>query len=214
MKVLVACEESQEVTIAFRDKGHEAFSCDIIPCSGGHPEWHIQDDVRNHINKEWDLMIAFPPCTFLSFAGNGYFAIDKFGRQALNRWKNRIDAMEFFYELYLARIEKICIENPMGFPVSAFKKPDQKIEPYYFGDSDKKATFLWLKNLPKLEYSLEDNLFSARSGVKKPSPIYIDKISGKKRYRTDAISGTIKNAQIIRSKTFPGIARAMAEQWG
>lgn len=160
------------------------------------------------------MMIAFPPCTFLSFAGNGYFDISKYGQKALDRWRSRIDAMQFFMDLYNANIPKIAIENPMGFPFSAFRKPNQTIEPYFFGDSDKKRTCLWLKNLPELKHNSQDDLFNSRTHVDKPDPIYIDKISGKKRYITDAISGNTKDSKLLRSKTFPGIAKAMAEQWG
>lgn len=215
MKVLIGCEESQEVTKAFRALGYEAYSCDLQECSGGHPEWHFREDVFEVIKKiQPDLGIFFPPCTYLSFAGNGYFDIQKYGQKAIDRWHNRINGMKFFYDLYSYPIDFVAVENPMGFPVSTFRKEDQTIEPYYFGDSDKKRTLLWLKNLPKLKYSLSNNLFSVNTSVPKPAPIYVDKVSGKARYKTDAISGTSKDAQKLRSKTFPGIARAMAEQWG
>jgi hypothetical protein len=214
MRVLVACEESQAVCKEFRLLGHDAFSCDIQPCSGGHPEWHYQQDVFEVINMGWDMMIAFPPCTYLSFAGNGYFDINKYGYASIKRWRDRIDGMEFFMNLFNAEIPKIAIENPIGFPFTAFRKPDQIIEPYYFGDNHKKRTCLWLKNLPCLNHNRVDNLFDIKTHVEKPAPIYIDKISGKKRYITDAIRGSGKESKLLRSKTFPGIAKAMAQQWG
>lgn len=213
-KVLIACEESQAVCIEFRKLGIEAYSCDIQPCSGGYPDWHLQKDVFDIITVcKWDMLIAFPPCTFLSFAGNGYFNIDKYGSNALNRWFDRVKAMEFFMNLYNSNIPYIAIENPMGFPCTAFRKPDQVIEPYYFGDRHKKRTCLWLKNLPKLQYSLHNDLFTLSTSVPKPEPIYVDKVTGRKRYFTDAISGVSKNSKLLRSKTFPGIAKAMADQW-
>ena len=212
MRVLVGCEESQAVTIEFRKLGVEAFSCDIQECSGGHSEWHFQQDIFEVIDKGWDMMIAFPPCTYLSFAGNGYFDINKYGEKAIDRWYKRVDAMKFFMDLYNSKIKHIAIENPMGFPFSAFRKPDQTIEPYYFGDDDKKRTCLWLNNLPKLQHNKTNDLFSTKTHIDKPEPIYIGK-NGQKYYKTDAISGTSKKGKIERSKTFPGIAKAMATQW-
>jgi hypothetical protein len=218
MKVLVACEESQAVCIEFRKLGHEAYSCDILPCSGGHPEWHIQGDVLEQLDKDWDLMIGHPPCTYMSNAGIGWFNEEKYGSKALKRKKNREDAMIFFLKLYNAPIEKICIENPVGWPNSVFRKPDQVIHPFFFGDEHKKGTCLWLKNLPKLIYCKEDNLFETKTLVepkvisvqyRKPGKYYKGG-EEKKRYFTDAFSRDAK----IRSKTFPGIAKAMAEQWG
>ncbi len=213
MRVLIACEESQTVCKAFRERGHEAYSCDILPCSGGHPEWHIQDDVLKHLDDGWDMMIAHPPCTYLSYAGNDYFNVDKYGETAMLRHKLRLDGFNFFTQLYFANIDKIAVENPKGYPMQ-YMRFSQLIEPYYFGDSAKKSTLLWLKNLPLLKYTLIDNLFETKTGVDKPKPIYGDKISGKKRYITDAISGKCKDSSTLRSKTFPGIAKAMAEQWG
>ncbi len=205
MRVLVACEFSQIVTKAFRLKGHEAFSCDILPTEGN-PEWHYQGDVFDIINDNWDLMIAHPPCTYLSYAGIAHW--NKLGRK-----EKRDKAMEFFMALYNSKIPKICIENPKGEPMTVFRKPDQIIQPYYFGDPHIKTTCLWLKNLKPLQYVLEKNLFFEVTSCGKPNPIYIDK-KGKKRYFTDAISGFKKDAQKLRSKTFQGIADAMADQWG
>jgi hypothetical protein len=214
MKILIGCEESQAVTIAFRNKGHEAYSCDIQECTGGHPEWHFKQNIFDVIGAgKWDMLIAFPPCTYLSFAGNAYFDINKYGYKAIERWHNRINAMKFFMDLYNTNIKHIAIENPMGFPFTAFRKPDQTIEPYFFGDSDKKRTCLWLQNLPKLLHNYNDTLFDTKTHVDKPDPIYIGK-KGQKYYITDSLSGNSKESKIQRSKTFPGIAKAMAEQWG
>jgi site-specific DNA-cytosine methylase len=205
MKVLVACEESQAVTIAFRERGHEAFSCDLQDCSGGYPEWHIRGDVLEIINDRWDLMIGHPPCTYISYAGVAHWT--KPGRIF-----KRLEALEFFAKLWEAPIERICLENPKGCASPTIAKYSQEIQPYYFRDPHFKTTWLWLKNLPQLKYQLQDDLFSNKSGISKPEPIYIDK-SGKKRYFTDAMKGG-NEGQKNRSKTFPGIAKAMAEQWG
>jgi site-specific DNA-cytosine methylase len=202
MKILIACEESQAVCIEFRKLGHEAYSCDIQECSGSHPEWHIQGDVLQQLNKGWDMMIAFPPCTHLTVAGAKYFEIKKKdGRQQ--------EGIDFFMNIINAPIEKICVENPVGIMSSIFRKPDQIIEPYFFGDRDKKRTCLWLKNLPKLIHIKENDLFDKKTHTEYPEPYRIEK-SGKKRYFTDGkASGSIE-----RSKTFPGIAKNMALQWG
>ena len=228
LKVLIACEESQRVCIAFRNKGIEAYSCDIIPCSGGHPEWHIMQDVlpllngfcefetmdgeKHCINQQWDLIIAHPPCTYLSNAGNGYFNIDKYGELAIKRNIERYKAIDFFMQFTYAKCNHIAIENPVGVMNSWYRKPDQVIHPYFFAkdetDSEnfhKKRTCLWLINLNKLKYD---------KPLAEPKPIYIDKVTGKKRYYVDAITGTSTNGKSERSKTFPGIAEAMADQWG
>jgi hypothetical protein len=206
MRVLVACEESQAVTIAFREKGHEAFSCDLQPCSGGHPEWHYQGSVFDIINDGWDMMIGHPPCTYLSYAATKYW-------NNKGRVYKRLEALKFFADLWEANIEKICLENPKGCASPAIAKFTQEIQPYYFGDPQLKTTWLWLRNLPPLTHQREDDLFSIATHTDKPAPIYIDKVSGEKRYFTDALSGTIGGGY-ERSKTFPGIAKAMADQWG
>jgi hypothetical protein len=202
VKVLVGCEESQEITKAFRELGHDAYSCDIQDCSGGFPEWHIKDDVLRHINDGWDLMIAHPPCTYLSYAGTHVW-------NQPGRLEKRLDALNFFAKLWTAPIEKICIENPKGCASPTITKYSQEIQPYYFGDRHYKTTWLWLKNLPLLQYRLQDELFGIRTATDKPKPIYIDNtVRAKKRHFTDANHGGG-----VRSKTFPGISRAMAEQW-
>lgn len=202
MRVLVGCEESQAVTIELRKLGHEAYSCDLQNCSGGHPEWHLKMDVFEAIKlKKWDLMIAHPPCTYLSYAGT-------------QCWNNpgrvfkRIEALTFFAKLWESDIKHIALENPKGCASPTIAKYTQEIQPYYFGDSHMKTTWLWLKNLPPLHYNMQDNLFENRTSVEKPNPLSIEN-NGKKRYFSDSKNRT----SISRSKTFPGIAKAMAMQW-
>ncbi|HDY90137.1 MAG TPA: hypothetical protein ENH82_18715 [bacterium] len=203
MKVLVACEESQVVCIAFRERGHKAYSCDMEPSSGGHPEWHIWGDVIEQLDKGWDMMIAFPPCTYLTFAGTRHW-------NNQGRVFKRIQALSFFACLYEAPIEKICIENPKGCASPTIAKYSQVIQPYYFGDNDMKTTWLWLRNLPLLIHNETDTLFEQRTHTDKPEPHSILKTTGKPTYFTDGKTRDPK----VRSKTFPGIANAMAEQWG
>lgn len=204
MKVLIACEESQTVCKAFRDKGHEAYSCDILPCSGGHPEWHIQDDVLNHLNEGWDLMIAHPPCTYLTVAGNRWFNLEKYGDKAIKRIEERDAAARFFMEFVNAPCEKIAIENPIGYMSTAYRKPDQIIQPYHFGHPERKATCLWLKGLPQLVPTniVEPDIIKHKSG-KTDSRWHFETLKLPKEQRS-----------IERSKTFEGIGEAMAEQWG
>jgi hypothetical protein len=212
MKVLIACEESQTVCIAFRELGHEAYSCDIQDCSGGHPEWHIKDDaIKILYSENWDLMIAHPPCTYLSFAGNAWFDIDKYKEKAIERIQKRKEAEIFFLKIYNCKIPKIAIENPRG-SMNKIIKHSQVIHPYYFGDKEKKTTCLWLKNLPKLVHIQKNDLFDCATHTEEPKPKYIDR-SGKKRYFTDSFAKTPDRIK-LRSKTFPGIAQAMATQWG
>lgn len=227
MKVLIACEESQRVCIAFHEKGHEAYSCDIQECSGGHPEWHAMCDVLpllngrcefttmdglNHkIDGKWDLIIAHPPCTYLTCAGSGYFNVEKYGDQAIERIKKRDEAFKFVNQIWNADCDYMCLENPVGYLNSYWQKPDQIIHPYFFAKNinDKenyqlKRTCLWLRGLPKLNW---------RCDLPKPQPIYIDNTpKQKKRYFVDTMSGKDKAKK--RSKTFFCIAKAMAEQWG
>lgn len=206
MKILVACEESQEVCKAFREKGHDAFSCDMQECSGGHPEWHIQGDAIEVIyNNNWDILIGHPPCTYISYAGIAYW-------DSPGRLEKRLDALNFFAKLWNAPVKHICLENPKGCASPTIAKYSQEIQPYYFGDLHLKTTWLWLKNLPPLKWEAEATLFDNKTSVGIPPPIYIDK-KGKKRYFTDSITGNSKRS-LKRSKTFPGIAKAMADQWG
>ena len=211
MKILIACEFSGIVREAFKAKGHDVWSCDLLPSE--QPGQHIQGDVLEILDNGWDMMIAHPSCQYLSNAGVGYFNVERYGNKAIERWRKRIDALEFFMAFVNAPIEKVCIENPVGFANSAYRKADQIIHPYYFGDPHKKRTCLWLKNLPKLQYKLEDDLFGKQTATNEPKPIFIDK-SGKARYFTDAIVSFGNNANKQRSVTFRGIAQAMADQWG
>lgn len=219
MKVLVACEESQRVCMAFRGRGHEAYSCDIQECSRGHPEWHIQGDViavlngrcsfetadgtTHKIEGKWDLIIAHPPCTDLAVSGARHFA-----RKRADGTQQK--SITFFMEFVNADCEKIAIENPICIMSTEYRKPDQIIQPYQFGHHARKSTCLWLKGLPKLiptdivdQGEIDKNGFSRGASLD---------------YATD------ENGKILpwndprtakaRSKTFPGIAKAMAEQWG
>ena len=144
MRILVACEESQSVANAFRDRAQEAYSCDLLPCSGGHPEWHIQGDVVGLLSERWDLVIAFPPCTDLAASGARYFAEKrKDGRQQAS--------IEFFMRFTdLPHVPRVAIENPIGIMSTYWRKPDQIIQPWMFGHPESKATCLWLKGLPPL----------------------------------------------------------------
>lgn len=205
MKVLVACEESQAVCKEFRRLGHEAYSCDVVPCSGGHPEWHLQQDVMPLLKEKWDMIIAFPPCTYLTVTGNRWFNIDRYGEKAIRRYSDRKDAINFFMAFANADCEKIAIENPVGIMSSEWRKPDQIINPWQFGDAFEKRTCLWLKGLPKLKPT---NIVDVP-----PRKMYD---SGKSMPSWYAEAGKLpKEARAkLRSKTFPGIAKAMAEQWG
>jgi hypothetical protein len=208
MKILLACEESQAVCVRLREIGHEAYSCDIQECSGGHPEWHIKDDVLKVINQGWDMMIAFPPCTHLAVSGARHFEQKKKdGRQQ--------EGIDFFMAMVNAPIEKIAIENPIGIMSKVYRKPDQIIHPYYFGDPFTKSTCLWLKNLPKLIHSKSDDLFNNKTFSEKGDfKEWIDLKTGKvKRQAMWYYKSWGKEGGKKRSKTFPGIANAMANQW-
>lgn len=203
MRILVGCEESQAVTIELRNLGYEAFSCDILPCSGGRPEWHIKEDVLKVIDRGWDMLIAFPPCTHLALSGCQHWPQkQKDGRQQ--------KAIDFFMSLVKAPIEKICIENPMSIMSTAYRKPDQIIQPWQYGHEAQKTTCLWLKNLNKLEPTNivskgEFIEFVSKKGVKKRQPKwYFDALKNSK---------TKEDRTTLRSKTFKGIAEAMANQF-
>jgi len=196
MRVFVPCEESQAVCIAFRNKGHEAFSCDILPCSGEHPEWHIQGDCLEHIFDGWDLMIAFPPCTHLACSGAKHFAKKiADGRQQ--------EAVDFFMKFVYAPIPKICIENPIGIMSTKYRKPNQIIQPYEYGHTARKSTCLWTFNLPSLKPTkiVEPDIYTCKNGKTFSRDYMVALRAGEKRGQ-------------IRSKTYQGIADAMAEQWG
>ena len=207
MKVLVACEESQEVCKAFREKGHEAYSCDIIDQSGGHPEWHIKQDViplingnckfktedglEHKINGTWDMIIAHPPCTHLAVSGARWF------KEGVKPLYLQEEAIEFFMKFINADCDKIAVENPVCIMSTKYRKPDQIINPYQFGHPEQKRTCLWLKGLSKLKET--NNVYD-----------YMLTLSLKKRARILYLGS---NHSKERSKTYPGIAKAMAEQW-
>jgi len=204
MKILIGCEESQTVCKAFRERGHEAYSCDVISCSGGHPEWHLQMDVFEAIKlKKWDAAIFFPPCTYLTTSANRHFMNNP------DRWKKRLDAILFVYDLMNANIPRIAIENPKGVISSYIRKPDQYIHPYQFGDPEIKMTGLWLKGFPKLipNNIVEPEYVLYRSKKTKSGFSKYGKITG-----SNPSTNNPDNAK-LRSKTYPGIASAMAEQW-
>lgn len=206
MKVLVACEFSGIVRDAFAAKGHDAWSCDILPTE--RPGQHIQGDAIEAVySQEWDLMIAHPPCTYISYAATHVW--NKPGRL-----QKRLEALQFFAALYDAPIERICIENPKGCASPTIAKYSQEIQPFYFGDPQYKTTWLWLKGLPLLEHYKADTLFDAKTHVAKPEPIYIN-ANGKALHWTEAMGRVRPNEDRAhnRSRTFPGIANAMADQW-
>lgn len=235
MNVLIACEESQRVCIEFRKRGHNAFSCDIMECSGGHPEWHIQGDVLplldgdcefqtmdgtgHTVSGRWDMIIAFPPCTYLTSAGTRHYSLKMNPEwKVRQREALREEAKDFFLAFANADCERIAIENPVGYMNTHWRKPNQIIHPYYFADSVddeenyvQKRTCLWLKNLPEIKRS---------SDLAKPDPKYYcqgEKCKGKAIGWCEGIKGTSggqAGRAKARSKTFPGVARAMAEAWG
>ena len=203
MKVLVACEFSGIVRDAFKARGHDAWSCDLLPTE--REGQHIQGDVLEILDDGWELMIAHPPCTYLSYAATHVW--NKPGRA-----EKREQAMAFFMSFIDAPIHKICVENPKGIPMVEYRSPDQVIQPYYFGDRQMKTTLLWLKNLPCLAHFEQDSLFGdKKTHTKRPEPIDF-KPNGSPRYFTDAMKGPQREKD--RSVTFQGIADAMAEQWG
>ena len=197
MRILLACEESQAVTKELRALGHEAYSCDILPESGGHPEWHIQEDVVEVLKQHWDMIIAFPPCTHLASSGAAWFEAKRAdGRQQA--------AIDFFMLFANHPCEKIAIENPVGIMSTKYRKPDQIIQPWQFGDAYSKKTCLWLKGLPQLEATdVVDpgEMITYESGRVMP------------KWYADAWKLSPAERSKARSKTFPGIAHAMATQW-
>jgi len=205
MKILIACEESQIVTQAFRDIGHEAYSCDILPTSGKHAGWHLHGNVGYYINsKEWDMVIAFPPCTYI--CGSGWFRSVK----DPERMKKSIKAIEFAKKLWNHPTHKICLENSIGKLSTAMEKPTQYIQPYDFGHDASKKTCLWLKNLPKLVVDPDDYI---------EPRIVVANGKEYKRWGNQTDSGQNRlgpspDRGKIRSKTYQGIANAMAKQWG
>lgn len=191
MKVLIACEFSGTVREAFRKRGHDAYSCDILPCEDGGYTYHMQNDVLNVLNHQWDLMIAHPPCTRLTISANKWYK-PEFADRFPNIHKERHAAIVFFMQLMCANIPKIAVENPIGIMSSAFRKPDQVLQPWMFGHGETKATCLWLKGLPVLKST---NIVDGREQRLHKLPPSED------RWK-------------LRSVTYQGIADAMAEQWG
>ncbi len=196
MRVLVACEESQRVCIEFRKLGHEAYSCDIEPCSGGHPEWHLQQDVTELLKIKWDMIIAHPPCTYLSNAG-ARFLYPK-GELNEERLQKGLKAKEFFMKLWNADCPRIAVENPIPSKVYGLPEYTQTIQPYEFGHPYSKKTCLWLKGPPKLQ----------------PTDILPEDERQSTKIAGNWFNKGGKDRQKNRAKTFPGIAKAMAEQWG
>lgn len=203
MKVLVACEESQAVCIAFRERGHEAYSCDLQECSGGHPEWHIRGDALEVMRGgQWDMVIAFPPCTYMTNAGAVRMRVK--GEIQPERYKKAMEAKAFFMAFYNADVPKIAIENPTPMKIVGLPPCSQAIQPYHFGHPYSKRTCLWLKGLPPLMSTeiLDHHEPYVNGGCKDANGNY-------RRFQ-----GRKERDPKTRSKTFPGIARAMAEQWG
>ena len=246
MRVLVACEESQRVCMAFRAKGHEAYSCDIMDCSGGHPEWHIKGDVLKILNprinlipfatlngvtsdsvkgiyfktcdniehfvERWDMIIAHPPCTFLTVAANKLYSIEKYGEKAIKRLEDREKAKEFFMAFVNADCDKIVIENPIGIMSTCYRKPDQIIQPYQFGHPYRKSTCLWLFGVEPLVptniVEFECIHSNGKSGGYSGASWVVRDENGKILPYGDP------RVAIARSKTYTGIAQAFADQWG
>ena len=210
-RVLVACEESQTVCKAFRAKGFEAYSCDIQDCSGGHPHWHLKGDVLKHINKGWDLIIAHPPCTYLTVAGVRWL-YNKDKTRNEDRYKKQTEALDFVRRLMNADCQRIAIENPVSVISSNIRKPDQIIQPWQFGHKASKSTCLWLKNLPLLQPTkiVEQGEFKewvcSTTGKVKRQTLWM--------YEAACNARTPTERACLRSKTFTGVAEAMAEQWG
>lgn len=219
-KLLVACEESQRVCIEFRKKGWEAYSCDLIPNGGGQPQWHIKQDVtpllngncefttengvKHKIKGQWDMIIAHPPCTYLTNTGNPYFNISKYGSKALERIEKRKEAFDFFMKFVNAECDKIIIENPIGYCNTHYKKPTQIIQPWQFEHPYTKATCLWIKGVDPLIPTIKQKPNNCKS--------YAWETMYDKNGKT--ISWSSDLCKKLRSRTFEGIAKAMAEQWG
>lgn len=220
MKVLIGCEESQTVCIEFRKLGHQAYSCDVQECSGGHSEWHLKMDIFEALKcgtlklqnndiieiKKWHLGIFHPPCTYFSRAGLQFIHTQP------DRKQKQAESFEFIKSIWECDIDYIAIENPVGWLNTNWKKPDQKFHPYYFGDREMKETCLWLKGLPILKHSINSSDIKYHRSVDKPIPIS-SRMGSDGKMKNKYFTSICTSAK-ARSKTFPGIAKAMAEQWG
>lgn len=205
MRVLVACEESQAVTKEFRALGHEAYSCDIQPCSGGHPEWHLNVDALELLKMEWDLIIAHPPCTYLTAASAVRLFNSDHSIKSSERYDQGLQAAEFFRAFLNSDCPRVCIENPVPLKIWNLPKYTQVVEPFQFGDPWRKRTCLWLRGLPDL----------VPSEIVQPLGLWVGATSSRKDGSVySRYSLRSKRSQVERSKTFPGIAKAMAAQWG
>lgn len=220
MKALVACEESQAVTIELRKRGWEAYSCDIQECSGGHQEWHINSDViplvngncsfktmdniEHTIDSKWDLLVAHPVCTLLTVTGNRWFNVERYGEKAIQRAKDREDAVQFFMVFANADCDHICIENPVGIMSTRWRKADQIIQPWMFGDPFEKKTCLWLKGL---------NPLVATNIVTPPPRKKFDSGKTMPEWYSSLWHLPKEERAKLRSKTFLGIAEAIADQF-
>lgn len=204
MRVLVACEESQRVCKEFRKRGHEAYSCDLLPAGGGHPEWHIQADVLEIVKMEWDMVLAFPPCTHLAVSGARHFEEKK------RNGKQQMGIGFFLSFTALDHVPKVVIENPIGIMSNLYRKPDQIIQPYWFGDPIRKSTCLWLKGVGQLEKTnvVEPEIINYKDTSYSGPAYYVKDEEGK------ILSWKDPRTAIARSKTYPGVAKAMADQWG
>lgn len=202
MRILVACEESQAVAIEFRKRGHEAYSCDVVECSGGHPEWHLQQDVTELLKQQWDMIIAFPPCTYITNAGAVRMRVK--GEIVPERYSKAMEAKAFFMQFINADCKKIAIENPTPMKLVGLPDYTQAIQPYQFGHPYSKRTCLWLKGLPPLMPTeiVGEHTPYVNGGCKDANGNY------------RKAQGRNERDQKTRSKTFSGIATAMANQWG
>lgn len=226
MKILIACEESQTICKAMRAIGNVCYSADLQECSGGHPEWHIlgdciplinghcefvtQDGKYHRIDSKWDMIIAHPPCTYLTISGNRWFNVEKYGENAIQRKEKQEEAVDFFMKFVNADCDHIAIENPIGIMSSLYKQPTQIIQPFYFGEHARKSTCLWLKNLPQLKpTNIVDCGEICGDGYSMgASMLYATDENGKILRYSDPRTAK------IRSKTFDGVANAIAAQWG
>lgn len=229
LNVLIACEESQRVCMEFRRLGHNAYSCDLMDCSGGHPEWHVQQDclpllngdcefvtvdgTSHNITGEWDIIIAHPPCTYLTNTQSPYYDRNKWGDEYVDkRIKAREEGFKFFMAFTSVSCKHVAIENPVGYPCTHYRHADQIVHPYYFGNPVSKRTAFWLKGLPKL---VPTNMLTRPGGgwkdwYRTPNGKW-DRLERNEQGKMPSWGSD--EIRVIRSKTYPGIAKAMAEQW-